>query len=59
MELINISGDYIASLGCERCRSKKTKYLDEGTLKKNFTHTSRFWGCNKKFRLMIQKGVYL
>ena len=28
MELINISGDYIASLGCERCRTKKTKYLD-------------------------------
>ena len=25
VELINISGDYIASLGCERCRTKKTK----------------------------------
>ena len=24
MELINISGDYIASLGCERGRTKKT-----------------------------------
>ena len=39
MELINISGDYIASLGCERCRTKKTKDLDEGALKKNFNHT--------------------
>ena len=25
MELINISGDYIASLGCARCRTKKQK----------------------------------
>ena len=41
MELINISGDYIASLRCERCRTKKTKNLDKGTLKKNFNHTSR------------------
>ena len=44
MELINISGDYIASLGCERCRTKKTKDLGERALKKNFNHTSRFWG---------------
>ena len=42
MELRNISGDYIASLGCERCRTKKTKDLDEVVLKKNFNHTSRF-----------------
>ena len=33
MELINISGDYIASLGCERCRTKKTKSLEERLLK--------------------------
>ena len=58
MELTNISGDYIASLGCERCRTKKTKDLDKGTLKKNFNHTSRFWGCDEKFRMMIRKGVY-
>ena len=58
IELINISGDYIASLGCEKCRTKKTKDLDEGVLKKNFNHTSRFWGCDEKFRLMIRKGVY-
>ena len=58
MELINISGDYIALLGCERCRTKKTKDLDEGALKKNFNHTSRFWGSDEKFRLMIRKGVY-
>ena len=49
MELINISADYIASLGCERCKTKKTKELGEGVLKKNFNHTSRFWGCNEKF----------
>ena len=58
MELINISRDYIASFKCDRCRTKKTKDLDE-VLKQNFNHTSRFWGCNEKFRLMIRKGVYL
>ena len=58
MELINISSDYIASLGCKRCRTKKTKDLDEGLLKKNFNHTSRFWECDEKFCLMIRKGVY-
>ena len=58
MELIDISGDYIASLGCERCRTKTTKGLDEGVLKKNFNHTTRYWGCDEKFRLMIQKGLY-
>ena len=42
MELINISDDYIASLGCERCRTKKTKGLDEGVLEKNFNYTSGF-----------------
>ena len=58
MELINIFGDYIASLGCERCRTKKAKELDEGALKKNFNHTSRFWGYDEKFRLMIRKSAY-
>ena len=58
MELINISGDYIASFGCERCRTKKTEDLDKGVLKKNFNHTSRFWRCDEKFHLMIRKGVY-
>ena len=37
--IANISDDYIASLGCERCRTKKTKDLDEEVLKKNFNHT--------------------
>ena len=36
MELINISSDYIASLGCERCRTKKAKDLGEGDVKKEF-----------------------
>ena len=58
MELINISGDYIASLGCERCRVKKTKELDEDVLKKNFNYTSGFCRCDEKFRQMIRKGVY-
>ena len=43
---------------CERCRTKKTKDLGEGALKENFNHTSRFLGCDEKFRLMIRKGVY-
>ena len=58
MELINISGDYVASLGRERCITKKTKDLGEEVLKKNLNHTNRSWGCDKKFHLMIQKGVY-
>ena len=58
VEMINISGDYIASFGCDRCKTKKTKGLDEEVLKKNFNHTSRFWGYDEKFRLMIRKGVY-
>ena len=58
VELINISGDYIASFGCERCRTKKKKDLHVDVLKKNFNHTSRFWGCDEKFHLMIRKGVY-
>ena len=37
---------------------KKKNDLDVGALKKNFNHTSRFWGCDEKFRLMIRKGVY-
>ena len=37
---------------------KKTKDQGEGVLKKSFNHTSRFWGCDEKFRLMIRKGVY-
>ena len=58
MELINISDDYIASLGCERCRTKKTKNLGEEVLKNFFNHTSRIWGCGEKFCLMIRKGVH-
>ena len=38
MEVINISSEYISSLGCERCRTKKTTGLDEGALKKKFNH---------------------
>ena len=34
IELISISSDYIAFLGCERCKTKKTKGLGEGVLKK-------------------------
>ena len=58
MELINISGDCIASLGCDRCRTKKTKDLVEVALKRNFNHTGRSLGCDEKFRLMLRKGVY-
>ena len=58
MELINISGDYIASFGCKRCQTKKAKELDEGVLKKNLNHTNRLLGRDEKFHLMIRKGVY-
>ena len=43
---------------CGRRRTIKTKDIDEGALKKDFKHTSRFWGCDEKFRLMIRKDVY-
>ena len=56
--MINISRNYIASFGCERCRTKKAKDLGEEVLKRNFKHTGRFWECDEKFRLMIRKGVY-
>ena len=42
MELINISGDYIASFGRERCRTKTTKDLGEEGLKNNIKHAGRF-----------------
>ena len=29
-----------------------------GVSKRNFNHTSKFLGCDEKFRLMIRKGVY-
>ena len=54
---MNISDGYIASLGCERFKTKKKKDLDEELLK-NFNHTSGFWRCDEKFRLMIWKDVY-
>ena len=44
MQLINISEKYIASLLCERCRTKNTKDLGEEEIKKNFNHISRFLG---------------
>ena len=49
MKLVNISGDYIASFGCERCKIKKRKGLDEVVLKNNFNHTTRFWNVMKSF----------
>ena len=59
MGLINISGDYTASFRIEKCKKKKkTKGLEDGVLKKNLNHTSRFWRYNNKFCLMFQKGVY-
>ena len=58
MELINISGGYIASFGCERCKTKEPKDLGGEALKNNFNQTSRFWRCDEKLCLMIRKGVY-
>ena len=49
MELINISGDYIASLGCERCRTKKTKDLGEEVLNKILTTPVGFGDVVKSF----------
>ena len=39
-------------------QKKKKSDLEEWGVKKNFNHTSRFWGCDEKFCLMIRKGVY-
>ena len=49
MELINISDDYIASLGCKRCRRKKTKDLDEEVLKRILITPVGPWNVMKNF----------
>ena len=49
MELINISGDYIASFGCGRCKTKKTKNLDEEVLKRILITPAGFWDVMKNF----------
>ena len=49
MELINISGNYIASLGCERCRTKKTKDLGEGALNRTLNTPVSFGNVMKNF----------
>ena len=49
MELINISGDHIASLGCERCRTKKTKDLGEGALNRTLNTPVSFGNVMKNF----------
>ena len=49
MELINISGDHIASLGCERCRTKKTKDLGEGALNRTLNTQVSFGNVMKNF----------
>ena len=36
VELIIISGDFIASFGCERCKTKKDKRSRRGSVKKEF-----------------------
>ena len=46
MELINISGGYIASLDV---RDVGQKRLNKRLLKKNLNHTSRFWGRDENF----------
>ena len=33
--------------------------LEESVFKKNFNHTTRFWGCDENFYLIIGKGIYL
>lgn len=45
MKLVNIFSNYIALLRCRRCKTKKSKDLEETVLKKNFIHTSRYWSC--------------
>ena len=49
MELINISGNYIASFGCRRCKTKETKDLDEGVLKRILTTPVSFENMMKNF----------
>lgn len=56
-ELVYISSKFIALLECNRRKTKNSKDLEESVLKKNFNHTSRYWGWVGKFRFMIQKGM--
>ena len=48
-ELINISGNYIALLGRERCRTKKTKDLDEEALKRTLITPAGLGDVMKNF----------
>ena len=49
MELINSSGDYIALFGCERCKTKNTKNLGDGVLKRILTTPVGFGDVMKNF----------
>ena len=49
MELINIFGDYIASFGCDRCRTKKAKDLGEEVLKITLNTLLGFGNVRKNF----------
>ena len=59
--MVNISNKYIALLKFKPCKTKKTMNLDEKALKENQRVTALAgigWGCDEKFILMIQKGIY-
>ena len=49
MELISISGGYIASFRCERCRTKKIKDLGEEVLKRTLNTLVGFGNAIKSF----------
>ena len=55
VELINISGNYIALLGCERCRTKKTKDLDEEALKRTLITPAGLGDVMKNFAWWFEK----
>ena len=54
-ELVNIYSKYIE---CKGCKTKKSKDLGQGVLKKNFNQASGYWNFDEKFCLMIRNCVY-
>ena len=58
MELINISNKYIALQEAKRYKTKKPKIQTKRCWEKKNGHSINYWGCDEKFHLMIQKGVY-
>ena len=51
MELANIPSRHISLLNYRRCKTKKTKDLDERLLKRRSCRTNKYWSYDEKILL--------